>query len=252
MQCKQRNTMNAELKKQMDERLVEGALSPEEYLAEVKGHCGWTRQADVPDKPEDPKRLKWGLKQWQWGVLIPMVLFFSVLFAESPALPKGYVATGGGQSEVAPDAKPKTLRDYYTSPVKQPDIFSMPDPRAMPRNPGQSGQPQISPEDAYALGIAMSPLVQLQQEMLAQQQNSAVQKQQAQQMKKQQDAQRALEYAQRFQNMGVPNWARPQQPQQQQSVYTYTCPQCGLTLQFNQYQFQGVRCPKDGSGMWKK
>ena len=256
--------MNAEIKKQMDERLIEGAMSPDEYLAGVRAHRDKAAASDAgtTGRPifTSAKRTRPSMKQWQWGVLIPVVLIFSSLFAEPPALPKGYVATGGGQSEVAADAKPKTLRDYYTSPVKQPDIFSMPDPRTMPRNPGQSGQPQISPEDAYALGIAMSPLVQAQQEMMAQQQEAARQKQQAQQLKKQQDAQRALEFAQRFQNMGVPHWARPPAGQQQPAPSniqpaptggpcSYACDTCRLIQTYSSRREIMPRCPRDGGSM---
>lgn len=256
--------MNTEVKHQLDEELIDGTMTPEVYLAEVRAHCEHAVHADELGKSNAPKRIKRGLKQWQWRVLVPVVLVFSSILAEPVALPLGYVPSGGGgaQPAVTPDAKPKTLRDYYAPPATQPDLFSMPDPQTMARGsyPGQAGPPQVSPEEAYALGIAMSPLVQLQQEILAQQQEAARQKQQVQQMQQQQEAQRALEYAQRFQNMGVPHWARPPAGQQQAAPSniqpaptggpcSYACDTCRLIQTYSSRPQIMPRCPRDGGSM---
>lgn len=127
--------------------------------------------------------------------------------------------------------------------------------------PGQAGPPQVSPEEAYALGIAMSPLVQLQQEMLAQQQEAARQQYQAQQgQRRQQDPQQMLEYAKRFQNMGVPHWARPPAGQQHAAPSniqpaptggpcSYACDTCRLIQTCSSRPEIMPRCPRDGGLM---
>lgn len=249
MQCKQRDTMNAKIKHQLDERLIEGAMTPDEYLAEVRAHCEQAADPDVDDKHHAPQRLKRGLKSWQWRVLIPVTLIFSATLAEPVARPTGYVAPGGGQPEVTggdqlvvtPETKPKTLREYYEPPAKQTDIFSMPDPQRMPSGSysGQAGPPQISPEDAYALGIVLAPFVQLQQEMLAQQQDAALQKYQAQQVQRQQAEQRIQENGRRFAGLmqqspvqprqsSPPAWSPQPAPSANPSQVAcqYECPHC--------------------------
>ena len=43
--------MNAEIKHQLDERLIEGAMTPDEYLAEVRAHCEQAADPDELGKP---------------------------------------------------------------------------------------------------------------------------------------------------------------------------------------------------------
>lgn len=263
--------MNAEIKHQLDERLIEGAMTPDEYLAEVRAHCEQAADPDELGKPPAPKRLKRGLKPWQWRVLIPVALAFSLLLAEA-ARPRNNVATGGGQPAVpgggqpmvTPDSKPKTLREYYEPSAKQTDIFSMPDPQRMPSGSysGQAGPPQISPEDAYALGIVLAPFVQLQQEMLAQQQHAARQKYQAQQVQRQQAEQRIQENGRRFAGLMQQSPVQPRQssppawspqpapsPNPSQVACQYECPHCHMVQTFDSRPAFPPSCTRDSHTM---
>lgn len=231
--------MNAELKKQMDERLLEGALSPDEYLAEVRAHRDQAVASDAETTARpistSPKRRS-RLKQWQVGVLIPVVLIFGSLFAERPPLTPSQLAETGSGKNPTSDSRPKTLRDYYQNAQNN----------------------YANPEDVAKLAWAMTPEGQ---QALAQMQEAARQQYQAQQgQRRQQDPQKMLEYAQRLQNMGVPHWARPQagQPQSAPSRIhpsptggpcSYTCDSCGLIQTYSSQQGILPRCPRDGGSM---
>ncbi|MBB5030522.1 hypothetical protein [Prosthecobacter vanneervenii] len=254
--------MNTQTKLQLDERLIEGAITPEEYLATITAAAQAAVSSTRRERGNATKNSHRGLKPWQLGLLIPVILLVSSMLAEQPPMPTGYTASVPAQPVPSPSPEQKTLRDYYAPSGVSSSLFSMPDPKTMARgaNPGQGSQPQISPEDAYAMGIAMAPLLQMQQEKLAQQQEAARQQQEANQRRKQQEAQQALEYAQRMQSMGVPHWARPQTGQQQTAPsnihpaptggpYTFTCDRCGLIQNYSLQPAVMPRCPRDNGSM---
>lgn len=232
--------MNAELKKQMDERLLEGALSPDEYLAGVRAHRDQAAASDAMmtacSVSTSAKRTRPSMKQWQWGVLIPVVLIFSSLFAERPPLTPSQLAEASSGKNPTSDSRPKTLRDYYQNAQNN----------------------YANPEDVAKLAWAMTPEGQ---QALAQMQEAARQQYQAQQgQRRQPDPQKMLEYAQRFQNMGVPHWARPQTGQKQTAPSnihpspmggpcSFTCDQCRLIQTYSTKPEIMPRCPKDGSLM---
>jgi hypothetical protein len=232
--------MNAETKKQMDERLIEGTMSPDEYLAGIRAHRDQAAASDAGATARpiftSAKRTRPSMKPWQWGVLIPVVLIFSSLFAERPPLTPSQLAQAGGGKNPPSDARPKTLRDYYQNPQNN----------------------YANPEDVAKLAWAMTPEGQ---QALAQMQEAARQQYQAQQgQRRQQDPQKMLEYAQRFQNMGVPHWARPPAGQQQAAPSniqpsptggpcSYTCVSCGLIQTYSAQQGILPRCPRDGGLM---
>jgi len=231
--------MNAELKKQMDERLVEGAMSPDEYLAGIRAYCDQAAASSAETTarpiPTSPKRRS-RLKQWQVGVVIPVVLIFGSIFAERPPLTPSQLAEASSGKNPTTDSRPKTLRDYYQNAQNN----------------------YANPEDVAKLAWAMTPEGQ---QALAQMQEAARQRYQAQQAQRRQpDPQKMLEYAQRFQNMGVPHWARPQTGQKQTAPSnihpspmggpcSFTCDQCRLIQTYSTKPEIMPRCPKDGSLM---
>ncbi len=255
--------MNSELKLAFDEQLALGIITPEDYLRTVReainGESDSVREAAQTRSGQQHLRPKYRIRPWMWGVAVPVLLL--IRFDQMPRTPVSYDPSqyassslpSGGASPSAPNRE--KLRDYYeqNGPL---DIFALPSqPPGRPNaNPQQHGGQSMSQEDAFALGLIMSPLLQ-QQQAYAQQQELARQQQQMQQqmLRQQAEAQRqqqAAEWAQRFQSGGMPEYARP--PKQQQSIYLFVCPKCGLSQQFTQYQFQNVTCPRDGSLMLKR
>ena len=254
--------MTSELKLALDEQLVSGMLSAEEYLKSVqealKGESDSVGEsAQTP--PGQPHLLsKYRIRPWMWGVAVPVLLL--IRFDQMPRVPVTYdpsrYASSSTPSEGASASAPsrETLRDYY-EPNGPRDIFSMPSqPPARPNaTPQQNGGQQISQEDAFALGVIMSPLLQQQQAYAQQQELARQQQQMLRQQAEAQRQQRAAEWAQRFQSGGMPDYARPRssvpsspfQTQQIGGPYVYVCDRCSLMQTYSTQPAVPPRCPRE-------
>lgn len=258
--------MNSELKLALDQQLVSGVLSPEDYLNSVREALnGETNSvgAAAQTRPGQPNpRPKYRIRPWMWGVAVPVLLL--IRFGQLPRTPVSYDPSqyasssrlSEGESPSAPNRE--RLRDYYEQTGPR-DIFSMPSqPPSRPNaNPQQYGGQSMSQEDAFALGLVMSPLLQ-QQQAYAQQQELARQQQlmQQQMLRQQAEAQRqqqAAEWAQRFQSGGMPDYARPRNsapsaPTQTQQIggpYVYVCDRCSLMQTYSVQPAVPPRCPRE-------
>ena len=258
--------MNSELKLALDEQLVSGILSPEDYLKSVQeslnSESDSVKEASQTRPGQHHLRPKHRIRPWMWGVAVPVLLL--IRFDQMPRTPVRYDPSqyalsslpSGGASPSTPNRE--KLRDYYEQTGPR-DIFALPSqlPSRPNTNPQQHGGQSMSQEDAFALGLIMSPLLQ-QQQAHAQQQELARQQQQMQQqmLRQQAEAQRqqqAAEWAQRFQSGGMPEYARPRssvpsapfQTQQIGGPYIYVCDRCSLTQTYSVQPAVPPRCPRE-------
>lgn len=282
--------MNSDLKLALDEQLVSGMLSPEEYLKSIRESLNEEANSDRDAAQTRPgqqhQQSKYRLRPWMWGVAVPVLLL--IRFDQMPRTPisydpSQYISSSQSSGDVSPPAPNREkLRDYQEQ-TSQGDIFSMPSqPASGPNiNPQQNGGQPMSQEDAFALGLIMSPLLQAQQAYAQQQELTRKQQMMQQQMLSQQAEaqrqQRSVEFAQRFQSLGMPDYARPkptqqqvpytwyqQQPQPpaqsqrpslvepQSRTYNFTCGKCGLNQVFNSHNGGSTRCPNCGSMMFSR